>query len=286
MPSFESLSPLVKEMYGEGAVINDVGAVVGAVDAKDTLEIVAGGTKKTKVLGVTRTEDLVFRKRVVDAAHALAEGGASFSGSHKTDKVNKKLWTMGYGGRIQVRKFLPEGEIGKPSVALNDIFENGDQYGFECATAMMVIYHKAILDHLGADKFDALFSDPKMLAFFRWDIEDADYTAVKKLAQDPKLATKTVVPGSHYYFFNPDASDENSAFRGENVIYLGNDQYYAHGIVGAEGTYIVTEDEIMKTLSALRKPGASQAPHRAGMEMHLDGLAVSKLALPDASVIG
>ena len=284
LPSLESLSGLVKEMYGEGARIKDApkAGLVGQVDAKDKLEIIDGAKSTTKVLGVTRTEDIVFRKRVVDAARALAEGGASFSGGWDTDAVNKKLWTLGYGGRMQVRKFLPGNQIGKPSVALNDIFENGDAYGFECATAMMVIYHKAILDHVGAEKFDALFSDPKMLAFFRWDIEDADYTKVKKLSEDPALAKQPAVPGSHYYFFNPDASAENSAFGGENVIYLGGGEYYAHGIVGSGGTYLVTDKEITETLSALRKPGAKVDPYRATMEMHMDGLAVSKLAVPDA----
>ena len=41
---------------------------------------------------------------------------------------------------------------------------------------------------------------------------------------------------AHYYIANPDASDENSAFRGENVLYLGDGNYYAHGIVGDSGT--------------------------------------------------
>ena len=197
--------------------------------------------------------------------------------------MNKKLWTMGYGGRMAVRKFLPGDKIGKPSDALNDLIENGDAYCFECATAMMVIYHKAILDHIGAEKFDAAFTDPKMLAFFRWDIEDSDFTDTKKLVEDPSLSGLPPVPGSHYYFANPDASDENSAFRGENVIYLGDNKYYAHGVVGASGGYIVTEEELMATLSALRKPGSKKKPYRVAMEMHLDGLAVSKIAVPGAA---
>jgi protein-glutamine gamma-glutamyltransferase len=232
-------------------------------------------------LGVKRTEDLVFRHNVVEAAFALAQSGATFSGSHRTDKVNKKLWTMGYGGRMQVRKFLPEGKFGKPSEALNDIFKNGSQYAFECATAMMVIYHKAILDHVGADAFDQMFTEPRNLAFFRWSIEDDDYSDIKKL----KMKPMPLHPGSHYYFKNPDASAENSAFGGENVIYLGDGKYYAHGIHGADGTYIVTEQEITHTLAALRRRGATEKPYRVDMEMHLDGLALSKKAVPDADGI-
>ena len=287
LPTFAQLTGLVREMYGDGAVIKDAprAGIPGSIDAKDKLEIVSGSTKTSKVLGVRRTEDLVFRQRVVDAAVALADSGANFSGSWKADKVNKALWTLGYGGRMQVRKFLPDGKIGKPSEALNDIFENGGAYGFECATAMMVIYHKAILDHLGPEKFDALFSDPKMLAFFRWDIEDSDFTAVKSILETPGIGARPPVPGTHYYFANPDASDENSAFRGENVIYLGEGKYYAHGVVGATGKYVVTEKELLASLSALRKPGAQTVPHRIDLEMKIDGLAVSKLAVPDSDVL-
>jgi protein-glutamine gamma-glutamyltransferase len=287
-PALSSLGGLVRELHGPGARVVDAPAagVVGRVDAADSLERAApGGAKVQKLLGPAGAEDIAFRKRVVDAARGLAKSGASFSGSWKSDKVNKKLWTLGYGGRMQVRKFMPDGSIGKPSAALRDIFESGGQYGFECATAMMVIYHKAILDHVGDAAFDAAFSDPKMLAFFRWDIEDADYTQAKKLSEDPKITSRAPVPGSHYYFVNPDAAPENSAFRGENVIYLGDGEYYAHGIIGAGGSYVVTEAEILATLSALRKPGATTKPGRAPMEMHLDGLAVSKLAVPEPPAV-
>ncbi|MFH1809672.1 MAG: hypothetical protein ABIJ09_13075 [Pseudomonadota bacterium] len=275
---FSALNKIARDIHGPEARIVDSArsGVPGQVDAKDTLEFVKGGTTVSKALGVDGTEDLVFRKHVVDAAYALAAGGASFSGHHSTDKVNKTLWTMGYGGKMAVRKFMPDGSIGKPSAALRDIFENGQQYGFECATAMMVIYHKAILDHIGDAAFDKLFSEPRMLAFFRWDIEDSDFKDVKRLTMKPM----PLVPGSHYYYKNPDASDANSAFGGENVIYLGDGKYYAHGCVGDEGTYIIDEKDLMRTLSALRRPGATAMPFRIDMEMHMDGLAVSTLAVP------
>jgi hypothetical protein len=281
LPSFSAVRGLVRELYGEGAKLTDspTRGVVGEIDAFDRLQMLdAAGTAKTRKLGMTRKEDLVFRQRVVEAAHDLAAGGAQFSPSHQSDKVNSALWTMGYGGKIQARKFLPNDQLGKPSAALQDIFDNGNAYAFECATAMMVIYHKAILDHIGADKFDALFSQPRMLSFFRWSIEDEDYTKVKKLVEDDKIIKQPPKPGAHYYFLNPDASDENSAFGGENVLYLGDGTYYAHGIVGDSGSYIVTEDEIMATLSALRKPGATTKPHRIGLELEMDALKVAKLA--------
>lgn len=275
------VNTLAAEVFGPGTTVQDTPGVgaVGLLDATDSLVVAAPGT--TKVLGVSQAENLAFRQRIVQAAKDLAASGASFSGSQQTDRVNRELWTMGYGGKMQVRKFLPNGEIGKPSAALRDIFAQGQLYGFECATAMMVIYHKAILDHIGDDAFDRHFSEPRLLSFFRWSIEDDDFSPLKRVQEDPKLSAKPPVPGSHYYFKNPDASPANSAFGGENTIYLGNDQWYAHGVVGSSGTYIVTTDEIIATLSSLRSPGATTKPFRIGMEMNVDGLGVSKLACPE-----
>jgi protein-glutamine gamma-glutamyltransferase len=277
MTDLGAAEKVAQGMYGPTARIVDAG-VPGVLDGKDKLvRQNARGQTVSRALGVRRSEDIAFRAHVVQASKDLAASGASFSPSHETDKVNKELWTLGYGGRMQVRKWLPDGEIGKPSTALRDIFQNGRQYGFECATAMMVIYHKAILDHVGDEAFDKMFSEPRNLAFFRWDIEDTDFVDAKKLVHRPM----PLQPGTHYYFENPDAAPENSAFRGENVLYLGDGQFYAHGIVGDSGTYLVTEKDIVDTLSALRAPGADTVPRRVNMAMWLDGHSLSKKAFPD-----
>jgi protein-glutamine gamma-glutamyltransferase len=277
MTDLAAAQTVAKELYGKEAKIVD-GGVVGVLDPQDKLvRQNARGEQVTRALGVRRSENIAFRAHVVQAAKDLAASGASFSGSHESDKVNQDLWTMGYGGKMQVRKWLADGGIGKPSTALRDIFSNGKSYGFECATAMMVIYHKAILDHVGDEAFDKLFSEPRNLAFFRWDIEDSDYVDAKKLVHRPM----PLAPGTHYYFENPDAAPENSAFRGENVLYLGEGQFYAHGIVGDSGTYLVTEKDIVDTLSALRAAGADTPPRRVNMAMWLDGYALSKKVFPD-----
>jgi Protein-glutamine gamma-glutamyltransferase len=271
-----TVATVTREVFGAEAIVVDKG-MPGALDHKDVLVRSQDGATVTAPLGVKRSEEIAFRSHVVIAAKALAASGASFSGSADADKVNPALWTMGYGGRIQVRKFMPDGSFGKPSDALRDIFSNGKAYGFECATAMMVIYHKAILDHVGDDAFNKMFSEPKNLAFFRWSVEDEDFTDVKELVYKPM----PLQPGSHYYYKNPDAAPENSAFAGENVLYLGNGQFYAHGIVGAEGTYLVTERELISWLSKLRKPDATTKPFRVDMAMWLDGYALSRKAFPD-----
>lgn len=275
-----ALEKVAKDLYGRSATLVDrpKAGDVGALDAADKLVRSTRGGKTTAVLGAARAEDLVFRARVVQAAYDLAASGASFSGARDTDAVNTAHWRLDVAGEMHVRKWLPDGTIGSPAKALTDIFQNGDKYGFECATAMMVIYHKAILDHVGAKRFDEMFTEPRMLGFFRWSIEDDDYVDVKKLSH----RRAKLMPGSHYYFANPGA-EKGSAWGGENVIYLGDGLFYAHGVVGARGDYVVTEKEIVDTLASLRRPGSREKPKRIALEMHMDGLAVSKKAVPEGA---
>ena len=272
----EAAQDLAKELYGPEVRVEDGPAGRRSrIDPND--RFVASEGAAVERLGAARTEDLAFRQAVVQAGKDLAKSGVAFAARSGEDRVNKELWTLGYGGKMQVRKWLHGGGIGKPSEALRDIFSNGKAYSFECATAMMVIYHKAILDHIGDEAFDRLFSEPRNLKFFRWQVEDSDFTEVKRLAHRPSK----LMPGSHYYYKNPDASEENSAFGGENVIYLGDGTFYAHGIRGASGTFEVTEKEILDCLRRLRRAEATTEPYRIDMEMHLDGLALSKKAVPE-----
>lgn len=274
----EGAERLAAEVYDRPPTLEDApGGKRGEIDPGDRFVSGTPSNPMIEPLGEKRTEDLAFRAAVVRASEELAQSGAAFAGTAKQDKVNEVLWTMGYGGKMQVRKWLKDGGIGKPSVALRDIFKNGDQYGFECATAMMVIYHKAILDHVGDEAFDRLFTEPRNLKFFRWNIEDDDFVDVKRLAHVPSK----LKPGSHYYYKNEGADPKNSAWGGENVIYLGDGKFYAHGIRGASGNFVVTEEEILTTLRNLRSPDSTIEPHRIDMVMHLDGLALSKKAVPD-----
>jgi len=56
------------------------------------------------------------------------------------------------GKKFQFMKMRPEV---KPSDAVNDIFNNRNNYAFDCATPMRLINLKATLDTVGANDFDA-----------------------------------------------------------------------------------------------------------------------------------
>ena len=242
------------------------------VDAKDSFVRVdpAGGKPQVVALGRKRLDEVTLRVNIAQAARDLAASGANFSATASSDAVNPLLWTLGYGGRMQVRKFLADGTIGSPAKAIRDIFSHGEHYGFECATAMMVIFHKAILETVGDAAFDAMFAHPRNLTFFRWEVKDDDYLALEKIDKNGDQLTV----GSHYYYKNPDASEENSAFAGENVIYLGVENgrrmFYGHGIVGAKGTYVVSEAELLASLRSLRRYGAATEPFRDDFRYSLD----------------
>jgi len=214
------------------------------------------------------TQRCGLREQVV-WSHPAAKKGDADDDTQQLAADLVRMWTV----RL-TKEQLPK----KLEVALERsvLVVGGGLTGLTAASTATRLGHKAILDHIGDAAFDKLFSEPRMLAFFRWEIEDSDFKDVKRLANKPM----PLVPGSHYYYKNPDASDENSAFGGENVIYLGEGKFYAHGCVGDDGTYIIDEQDLMRTLSALRRPGADKAPYRIDMEMHMDGLAVSKLAVP------
>lgn len=238
-----------------GAELKDAGKP-GEVDAGDVL--IKNGQRKL-TLGKDRFEKARMQLHVVAAAKAFAAAGVKFSGSSREDAVNKNLWWMGYGGKMGVRQGV------KPSDAINDIFENGDQYGMECATATMVILHKAILDRIGPDDFDSAFAKLKL---FRWSIEDPEFTEVKRQGKLPGY-----LPGDHTYFRNPDFDPSNSAFQGENVIYLGNGEYFGHGLG------IKSEREVIKGLNDLRRPGATRSAFRDDFEVRLSPKGIAALDL-------
>ncbi|HET7628856.1 MAG TPA: protein-glutamine gamma-glutamyltransferase [Bacillales bacterium] len=181
--------------------------------------------------------EMEMRNAIVHAAHLLNRSGASFATFYET-RGNQQYWQVRPNGALHLR---PGAE---PAAAINDVFVNGSLYAFECATAMVLILYKAILDTIGRQAFNQYFSNIVL-----WDWE---YDRDLGLTWD---VPREYLPGDVRYFKNPDVNPQHMEWQGENVIDLGNGLYFGHGIG------IRNAEAIIETLNRLRRPGAQRSAY-------------------------
>src|SRR5687767_5955269 len=140
----------------------------------------------------------------------MAMSGCAFAGAHGRDRVNTELWTLGKGGRMQVRKYV-EGGLGSPAKAYRDLFlpleGSTSKYAFECAASNQLILVKGILNFLeelygkDADRvFDKLMTEKRYPVVWRWD-EKPELLEHVLVYEENK---GELIPGSQYHFANPD----------------------------------------------------------------------------------
>lgn len=184
--------------------------------------------------------ELDLRKEIVGAAIALNSSGLSFSVFHDSF-CNPEYWDRAANGGFSLKEGV------KPSEAISDIFENGGEYGTECATAMMIVYYKALLGVYGEELFNKLF--PKIY-LMDWDVTEP---LLKEVGIPRKAAD--ILLGDRGYFANPDVNPATPQWQGENVIVLPDSMYYGHGIG------VRTAEEIIRALNANRKKNASQSAY-------------------------
>ncbi|WP_199615495.1 protein-glutamine gamma-glutamyltransferase [Paenibacillus alkalitolerans] len=177
--------------------------------------------------------ELRMRERTLEAARALNASGAAFASFART-RANPEYWTVEPNGAIRLR---PDRS---PAAAIRDIFINGPLYAFECATAVVIVLYKAVLDTIGEAAYNRLFGNTYL---FHWNV-------------DRDLGLRTLpaarfIPGDVVYFDNPEVDPRTPEWQGENAIYMGNDMYYGHGIG------IRTPEQIIAALNNKRRPGAT-----------------------------
>lgn len=179
--------------------------------------------------------ELELRAAIVDAATALNKSRMQFATFHDA-RCNTLFWEKtGNGG------FLLKSTV-KPSDAIEDIFKNGSKYATECATAMMIVYYKALLTIYGEERFNQTF---KSIYLMDWSIKEPLLSRVGT----PRKADDVLL-GDRAYFMNKDVDPSVPWWRGENVIVLPNNLYYGHGVG------ITSGEQILKHLNANRKPGS------------------------------
>jgi len=178
-----------------------------------------------------------LRREICNAALALHKSGMSFATFDKS-KCNSDFWTRTSNGGWRTAG---------GAAAIRDIFDNGYKYATECATAMMIVYYKAILEVYGEELFNKTFTSIYLMG---WDVRDPLLMKVATMNNVDKL-----LAGDRGYFANPDHSADLPQWQGENVIVLEDDLYYGHGI-GVENS-----KNIINSLNSKRKIGNPQSAY-------------------------
>ncbi|WP_409276042.1 protein-glutamine gamma-glutamyltransferase [Neobacillus sp. SCS-31] len=165
--------------------------------------------------------ELNMRLRIMRASVLLNKSGPGFA-TFTTTRCNEKYWYLDYRGAIVLKPNV------LPHTALNDIFINGKKYAFECATAMLIIFYKAVLESIGTANFNRLFAG---LTLYDWQY-DADLDLII-------FNTTDFLLGDCLYFENPDVNPKTLHWQGENAILLERNLYFAHGIGIVPGKFII-----------------------------------------------
>ncbi|MBT2666279.1 protein-glutamine gamma-glutamyltransferase [Bacillus sp. ISL-4] len=163
----------------------------------------------------------------------MDKSNAEFSTLEESES-NKQYWRLSKDGTFTLQPGI------LPHAALVDIFINGRLYAFECGTAIVVTFLKAILDLIGPRNFDTLFSN---LVLYDWHPPQNMALIIHK--------GRDYSPGDCVYFKNPDHDESTPEWQGENAILLGNNLFYGHGIG------ITSSQGIIAELNSNRKPFAT-----------------------------
>ena len=199
--------------------------------------------------------ELMLRKNIVLSARALNQSNAQFDDFEKS-RCNPYYWNLMDTGGFLLRRDV------KPSDAIQDIYMNGSQYAFECATAMVIIYYHAVLNLIGEHLFNQLFSN---LYLYSWNF-------------DPDLGLKTIysdhfLPGDVVYFKNPDFNPFTPEWRGLNAVVLDDGTYFGHGIG------IWTAQQIIHILNQMRKPWTTQSAYMTNLVVRPSFIHLEKISL-------
>ncbi len=198
---------------------HDLKAILGRYrSGSPEYEFLSTYIDSTHVYNYSSEEELIFetemRRHIIDASIALYRSRLAFR-TFQESKCNEKYWDRRADGGFVLKSGV------KPSEAVGDIFTNTRLYGTECATAIVIIYYKAVLDSYKPDLFDTAF---KEIVLMNWrDLDDLINVATYRRLPD-------YVPGDCRYVRNPDVNPLTPEWQGENIINLGSGRYYGHGI--------------------------------------------------------
>lgn len=184
--------------------------------------------------------ELQLRSETVNAARALYDSAMSFATFHDS-RCNPTYWQRTKNGGFLLKEHV------SASKAIRDIYQHGDQYATECATAMLIVYYKALIAVYGEEQFDKTFASIYLM----------DWSIRQPLLQElgTPRPVDDILYGDRAYFINEDVDPSVPWWRGENVIVLPGGMYYGHGVG------ILDANEIIAHLNANRKRGSTKTAH-------------------------
>lgn len=246
-----------------------VGGSAGPVNMQSLSElerqIYVEKQRSSVVYAYATLEDLLFelqtRSKIVAAAIGLYDSGVRFA-TFERSECNEMYWNRQENGGFRLRRGV------MPADGIMNIYNQGPLYAFECATAMVIVMYRAILDVIGKDAFNLYFND---LVLYDWQY-DSDLRLI------PVMNKQEAYPGDIVYFENPDHRPEAPEWQGENAIVLGNGLYYGHGIG------IRTAEGIIAALNRERKPGSTIEAKQADLVLHMDFNYLKQLAATGSSL--
>jgi len=190
--------------------------------------------------------DLTLRTYIIKASKELLASNMQFRVFRKA-YCNPMFWFRTPQGGFRLRPGV------RASAGIYDIFRNGQFYATECATAMVMIFYKALLDLYGYEIFDQLFQG---LYLYTWNY-------------DQNLAIRTAevdrpAPGDIVYVKNPQVDPMSPEWQGENAVVMGSGYFYGHGIG------IRTLPEIIFHLNMHRYPFAMISAFLTNLNTRID----------------
>lgn len=176
--------------------------------------------------------ELKLRREIIKAADDQNKSRLSF-GVFRESTCNPDFWIRQEDGGFALKQGV------KPNDAIRDIYNNSSLYRTECATAILIVYFKALAEVFPEDLYNSVFSNIYLMNWHRIEREIRDVGLMR--------TAKDFMPGDRRYFNNPDVDPLTPEFQGENVIDMGNGIYYGHGIGKARA------DVFVRALNNVRK---------------------------------
>lgn len=206
--------------------------------------------------------DLTLRTYILRASKDLMASGMQFRVFRRA-YCNPMFWIRTPMGGFRLRPGI------RASMGIYDIFRNGQLYATECATAIIMIFYKALLDLYGYEIFDEIFDNGFYLYTWNYDHKLAILTA----------EVDRPAPGDVVYIKNPQVDPMTPEWQGENTVTMGSNYYYGHGIG------IRTLQEIIFHLNMHRYPFAMVSAFLTNLNTRIDSNEMAPYLKDDSKLI-